>query len=544
MAGTLISARPWRRRRRSTARPSRRRCSKPSPRTEGPGPPDSPELQAAIKEELVRREILAQEARKKASTRRAKSPAKSNSPSRPCSSAPSLPTTSSPIRFPKTSSRRITRRSRANLGSTEYKPRHVPGREGRRRQGDHRQARQGRKFSDLAKQSKDPGSKDNGGELGLEFPEQLREALRRGAGQAKKGEYTKAPVKTDFGYHVILLDDSRALTPPPTTRSSRNCSSGPTPRRSRTHQELRAKAKGQLTVPADRATIPARTWWGFFFPGVRKWYSVWASCSAKRRGGTAREPPRRRRPQRRPTTGFRLHPPRRRIRPGPQAGRPPFRLQHLDAGLGDAPPSARSSSTTPAAGALRQFRRLGQQPAFLPWAANPSTTRSSTPSRLPTPFFFFSFAGDHRPHPSGRPPGRPSTSAVSRSASSASPSTRPLDRPDLCRIRRHRRRPKPGGNIRDYSVALRSDEVRHPVVLLATNIEASTTTGSATSGTSKFPRPFASRGEGTAARSPRRPPQAASPALFNLVQSDAETAEVADAMKQDPMLTFRILRYL
>jgi peptidyl-prolyl cis-trans isomerase C len=30
----------------------------------------------------------------------------------------------------------------------------------------------------------------------------------------KKGEYTKAPVKTDFGYHVIQLDDSRPLNPP------------------------------------------------------------------------------------------------------------------------------------------------------------------------------------------------------------------------------------------------------------------------------------------------------------------------------------------
>ena len=30
----------------------------------------------------------------------------------------------------------------------------------------------------------------------------------------KKGEYTKTPVKTDFGYHVIMLEDTRPLTPP------------------------------------------------------------------------------------------------------------------------------------------------------------------------------------------------------------------------------------------------------------------------------------------------------------------------------------------
>ena len=30
-----------------------------------------------------------------------------------------------------------------------------------------------------------------------------------------KGKFTETPVKTDFGYHVILLEDSRPLTPPP-----------------------------------------------------------------------------------------------------------------------------------------------------------------------------------------------------------------------------------------------------------------------------------------------------------------------------------------
>ena len=29
----------------------------------------------------------------------------------------------------------------------------------------------------------------------------------------KKGEYTKTPVKTEFGYHVILVEDARASKP-------------------------------------------------------------------------------------------------------------------------------------------------------------------------------------------------------------------------------------------------------------------------------------------------------------------------------------------
>ncbi|MFN3544881.1 MAG: peptidylprolyl isomerase [Thiobacillus sp.] len=66
------------------------------------------------------------------------------------------------------------------------------------------------KFEDLAKKfSKDPGSAKNGGQLDWAdrrvFVPEFSEAL---AG-LKKGETTKAPVKTQFGYHVIRLDDTR-----------------------------------------------------------------------------------------------------------------------------------------------------------------------------------------------------------------------------------------------------------------------------------------------------------------------------------------------
>lgn len=72
------------------------------------------------------------------------------------------------------------------------------------------------KFEDLAKkQSKDPGSAKNGGALDWSdrraFVPEFSEAL---AG-LKKGETTKTPVKTQFGYHVIRLDDTRKPQMPP-----------------------------------------------------------------------------------------------------------------------------------------------------------------------------------------------------------------------------------------------------------------------------------------------------------------------------------------
>jgi peptidyl-prolyl cis-trans isomerase C len=72
------------------------------------------------------------------------------------------------------------------------------------------------KFEDIAKkQSQDPGSAKNGGALDWSdrraFVPEFSEAL---AG-LKKGETTKTPVKTQFGYHVIRLDDTRKPTLPP-----------------------------------------------------------------------------------------------------------------------------------------------------------------------------------------------------------------------------------------------------------------------------------------------------------------------------------------
>ena len=72
------------------------------------------------------------------------------------------------------------------------------------------------KFEDLAKkQSKDPGSAKNGGALDWAdrgaFVKEFSDAMVG----LKKGEITKTPVKTQFGYHVIRLDDTRQPQIPP-----------------------------------------------------------------------------------------------------------------------------------------------------------------------------------------------------------------------------------------------------------------------------------------------------------------------------------------
>ncbi|WP_229458152.1 foldase protein PrsA [Massilia glaciei] len=71
-------------------------------------------------------------------------------------------------------------------------------------------------FEKLAKaKSMDPGSKANGGDLGWFNPSGMVPEFGAAVAKLEKGKFTTEPVKTQYGYHVIVLDDSRPITPPP-----------------------------------------------------------------------------------------------------------------------------------------------------------------------------------------------------------------------------------------------------------------------------------------------------------------------------------------
>ncbi|RKP52598.1 peptidylprolyl isomerase [Trinickia fusca] len=74
----------------------------------------------------------------------------------------------------------------------------------------------GAKFEDLAKQfSKDPGSGKNGGDLDWSNPQAYVPEFAAAANKLQKGQMTDTPIKTQFGWHIIRLDDTRPVTPPP-----------------------------------------------------------------------------------------------------------------------------------------------------------------------------------------------------------------------------------------------------------------------------------------------------------------------------------------
>ncbi|HYG43351.1 MAG TPA: peptidylprolyl isomerase [Bordetella sp.] len=72
------------------------------------------------------------------------------------------------------------------------------------------------KFADLAKKnSKDPGSATNGGDLGWAAPTNYVKPFADTVSSLKKGELAAKPVQTQFGWHIIEVEDTRPVEFPP-----------------------------------------------------------------------------------------------------------------------------------------------------------------------------------------------------------------------------------------------------------------------------------------------------------------------------------------
>ena len=100
---------------------------------------------------------------------------------------------------------------KAQATGTEYKARHIlVENEAEAKDIIARLKKNPKAFEALAKEkSKDRGSKDNGGDLGWFDPRGMVPEFGAAVAQLAKGKFTEEPVKSQFGYHVILLEDSR-----------------------------------------------------------------------------------------------------------------------------------------------------------------------------------------------------------------------------------------------------------------------------------------------------------------------------------------------
>ena len=106
---------------------------------------------------------------------------------------------------------------KAQAAGTEYKARHIlVDKEADAKEIIAKLNKDPKAFDALAKsKSKDPGSKLKGGDLGWFDPRGMVPEFGAAVAKLAKGKFTEEPVKTQFGYHVILLEDSRPKVIPP-----------------------------------------------------------------------------------------------------------------------------------------------------------------------------------------------------------------------------------------------------------------------------------------------------------------------------------------
>lgn len=178
------------------------------------GQQDSPQLRAMIKEELINREILMQEADKRGlgMTDDVK-----NQVAIARQSIVIRALVADFIKKNPVSDADITaeyNKFKALAGDKEYHARHILVEKEDDAKAIIAKLKSGSKFEDLAKQSKDPGSAANGGDLDWAAPAAYVKPFSDAMIALQKGQVTETPVKTQFGYHVIKLEDVRTAKVP------------------------------------------------------------------------------------------------------------------------------------------------------------------------------------------------------------------------------------------------------------------------------------------------------------------------------------------
>src|SRR5467141_318543 len=174
------------------------------------GQPDTPELRDRIKEQLIEREVFLQEATKRGIPERPDVKFQLDFVRKTAiiqnlfrDEAKKHPVTDQQVQVEYD-------KQKTTQGDKEYHARHILVEKEDEAKDIVEQLKKGTKFEDLAKKSKDPGSGSRGGDLGWAAPSAYVKPFSDAMVKLDKGKSTETPVQTQFGYHVILLEDVRS----------------------------------------------------------------------------------------------------------------------------------------------------------------------------------------------------------------------------------------------------------------------------------------------------------------------------------------------
>ena len=221
------------------------------------GAPDTPELRKAILEELVSRELARQDAVKQGLEKRPEVKQQVEQASQEILIKALVQD------FMKTHTPTDDQlkaeydKVKGQIGDKQYNARHILVKTEKEAKDIIAQLNKGVKFEKLATKSQDKGSAARGGELGFNAPSAFVPPFAAALTSLKKGETTKTPVQTQFGWHVIRLEDIKPA--PGFDEVKKNLAPRVQQEALRKYlDDLRAKAKIEYkTPPADKAPAAA-----------------------------------------------------------------------------------------------------------------------------------------------------------------------------------------------------------------------------------------------------------------------------------------------
>ena len=174
------------------------------------GAQDNDQMRAMVREELVNREVIAQEAGRSGLVKKAEVQAELDLARQQIIVNAYLRDFVRKNPISDTDVQKEYDRAKAQTGAKEYHARHILLESEDEAKGVIAALKKGDKFEDLAsKSSKDPGSKERGGDLDWNVPGSFDKVFSDAMVKLEKGKFTETPVRTRFGFHVIRLDDVR-----------------------------------------------------------------------------------------------------------------------------------------------------------------------------------------------------------------------------------------------------------------------------------------------------------------------------------------------
>ena len=179
------------------------------------GQPDTPDVRSRMRDALITREVISQEAIKKGLDKSTEVTAQLDLQRQEALVNAFVQDYIKNHPLTEDALKKEYERQKSQIGDKEYKARHILVKDEAEAKQIVAQLKKGALFEKIAaEKSEDQGSKGQGGDLDWSAPGRYVPPFAEALKKLKKGQLTDPPVQTQFGWHVIRLEDERPFKTP------------------------------------------------------------------------------------------------------------------------------------------------------------------------------------------------------------------------------------------------------------------------------------------------------------------------------------------